>query len=338
MDSNNFPAKVELHVHLDGAIRPETLFETAKRRNIELKEKTVEELRERVTESKNEGLGAMLDIFGYFLPIIKGDKQAIAQIAKDFCEDSAKQNIYYAEVRFAPHILADENLSARDVVKIVLDALKTSCAEHKIIIKAILCCMRNIPEIAKDVLQLCNEFKNDGVVGIDVAGAEFFPTPPEIRDVFKEAHKLGIHRTAHAGEIGGPPNVKEAVDDMFAERVGHGYHVIEDDHLYKQIRNDNIHLETCLVSSFRTQAFLEEIQNHPVTTFLKDDANFSLNTDDPTVFATCLHNEYAMAEKAGFSKDQIIKTIFNAARSSFLPQAEQNDLLNHLKQIYPGDY
>ncbi|GAB1603701.1 adenosine deaminase-like isoform X1 [Argonauta hians] len=330
-----FPAKVELHVHLDGSIRAETLFEAAKRNKIPLKEKTVEELKERITMTKNEGLKAMLDIFDYFMPIIKGDKQSIEQITKDFCEDSFNQKLCYVEVRFAPHILADDtkNLSARDAVKIVVDTIKSCCDKYSIKIKVILCIMRNMPETAKEVLDLCSEFKDDGVVGIDVAGAEF-TTPPEIVEVFKKAHDLGIHRTAHAGEIGGPANVKQAVDDMLVERVGHGYHVLQDDQLYKQVRTDGIHLETCLTSSFRTDAYSGDLQHHPITTFSKDDINFSLNTDDPSVFATCMTHDYDLAHQAGLSREKIIKTIFNAAKSSFLPKAEQNDLLNHLKSVY----
>lgn len=339
-----FPAKVELHVHLDGAVRTQTLLDIAKRREIDLPEKTIEELDQKVKITKEEGLDKMLDAFDYFLPIIRGDKEALEQIISDFCEDCAKQNIYYAEVRFAPHILVDPNSETercrqvRDIVRIATDALKEGCKKYSIKLRLILCCMRNQPENAYEVLLLCDEFRNDYVVGIDIAGAEFLTDAESpLKTVFQEAHDIGIHRTAHAGEVGAAENVIEALNEMHAERIGHGYHVIEDEKLYARVKEDRIHLEICPSSSFRTKAFQGDVKSHPMKKFADDGINFSLNTDDPCVFATNLNNEYALAEEAGLSKEQIIKSFFNAAQSCFLPDDERKELVKHLHSVYGND-
>lgn len=340
-----FPAKVELHVHLDGAIRPQTLLDIAKRREIDLPEKTLEELENKVTITGEEGLDKMLEVFDYFLPIIRGDQKALEQIVAEFCEDCAKQKIYYAEVRMAPHILVDPDSETercrqvRDIVRITTDALKEGCKKHNIKVRLILCCMRDQPENAYEVLLLSDEFRKDYVVGIDIAGAEFITDAESpLKTVFQEARTIGIHRTAHAGEVGTAANIIEALDELHVERIGHGYHVLEDEKLYDRIKEDKVHLEVCPASSFKTKAYKGEIKDHPVKRFADDDVNFSINTDDPSVFITDLKNEYSLVQEAGLTKEQIIKSFFNAARSCFLPKRERKQLVKHLQGVYGTDY
>jgi adenosine deaminase len=184
----------------------------------------------------------------------------------------------------------------------------------------------------QEVLQLCEEFKNEGVVGIDIAGnenaiaslggGELFNA--EDKAIFAEAKRLGIHRTVHAGEDGPASNVKIAIEDLFAERIGHGYRVIQDPELYKKCINEyNIHFETCPTSSILTGSVPMEqavLLKHPVIQFAKDKANFSINTDDTTVTGTGLDDEYHLLRTWGFNEVH-----FTRAVSSWLERCERSE-------------
>nr|XP_029478395.1 adenosine deaminase-like [Oncorhynchus nerka] len=341
--------KIELHVHLDGALRVETILDVAKRRGIPLPAYTVEDMRRICVIHQPATLTEFLGKFAEYMHVIAGDREAIKRIAYEFVEDKAKEGVIYVEVRYSPHLLANTDvepipwnqdegdLSPDEVVHLVNQGLAEGEKAYKIKARSILCCMRHMPSWSMDVVELCKKYKKNGVVAIDLAGDESLNCEafPGHRMAYEEAARCGIHRTVHAGEVGPASVVKEAVEVLKAERVGHGYNTLKDQVLYKQLLEQNMHFEVCPISSRLTGACHPDFTEHPVITFRKDKANYSLNTDDPLIFNSNLHLDYSTAQEyMGFTEEEFKRLNINSANSSFLPEKEKKDLVNELYEAY----
>ncbi|KAH0619111.1 hypothetical protein JD844_018791, partial [Phrynosoma platyrhinos] len=295
------------------------------KRGIQLPEDTIEGLRQHVSLKEPVSLTQFLAKFSIYMPAIAGDREAIERIAYEFMEMKAKEGIIYVEVRYSPHLLANcevhpipwgqkkGDLTPDEVVSLVNRGLKAGEKAFNIKARSILCCMRHMPSWSPEVVQLCKKYQNDSVVGIDLAGDESINAETCIghRKAYEEAERYGIHRTVHAGEVGQAQVIKEAVSILKAERIGHGYHVFEDEGLYKQLLKENMHFELCPWSSYLTGACKTPFSNHPVVRFKNDDANYSLNTDDPLIFCSTIHTDYKIAQDSmGFTEEEFkrIKT------------------------------
>ncbi|XP_028667912.1 adenosine deaminase [Erpetoichthys calabaricus] len=341
--------KVELHIHLDGSIRPETILYFAKKRGISLPVDNVENLIKLCCCDKPSSLTDFLSKFQHYMPVIAGDREAVKRIAYELVETKAKEGVVYVETRYSPHLLANQNvepipwnhqkgdLTPDEVVHLVNQGLQDGEKAFNIKARSILCCMRHMPNWSEEVVELCKKYRDEGVVGIDLAGDESLNCEayPGHRRAYEEAVRCGIHRTVHAGEVGQPSVVKEAVEVLKAERIGHGYHTIEDDLLYKELLKQNMHFETCPISSYLTGACDPDYTKHPIIRFRKDKANYSLNTDDPLVFNSNLDADYRVAKTyMGFTEEEFERVNINSASSSFLPEKEKKDLLNRLYEAY----
>ncbi|KAK2851903.1 hypothetical protein Q5P01_008179 [Channa striata] len=341
--------KVELHVHLDGAFRVETIMDVAKRRGIVMPAKTVEDMRNLIVVHQPGTLTTFLEKFGLYMHVVAGDKAAIKRIAYEFVEDKAKEGAIYVEVRYSPHLLAnckvdpipwnqeEGDVSPEEVVRLVNKGLSEGERDFKIKARSILCCMRHMPKWSMDVVKLCEKYRKDGVVGIDLAGDESLvcQANSEHRQAYEEAVRCGIHRTVHAGEVGPPCMVKEAVEVLKAERIGHGYRTLEDPELYKKLLDQKMHFEVCPISSKLTGACCSDFATHPVTTFMKDKANYSLNTDDPLIFNSTLNLEYSTAhELMGFNEEEFKRVNILSAKHCFLPEKEKEELVRSLCEAY----
>ncbi|XP_036085261.1 adenosine deaminase isoform X4 [Rousettus aegyptiacus] len=188
-----------------------------------------------------------------------------------------------------------------------------------------------------EVVELCKKYQQRTVVAIDLAGDETLEGSslfPGHVQAFEEAARSSIHRTVHAGEASSAEVVREAVDTLKAERLGHGYHTLEDEALYKRLRQENVHFEVCPWSSYLTGAWKPDTQ-HAVVRFKNDQANYSLNSDDPLVFKSTLDTDYQMTKRdMGFTEEEFKRLNINAAKSSFLPEDEKTELLDRLYHAY----
>lgn len=217
-----------------------------------------------------------------------------------------------------------------------------------------------------EVVSLADKYRSKGIVGMDIAGDEHnYPIAPHI-PAFKRALELGIHRTVHAGETGSAESVREAIEHCHAERIGHGYAIIDDPKIYELIRRNDIHLECCLTSSIQTNAIAKYIPKdsekeethlvlhghktktklhshikskkeiwHPIHHFARDSLNFSLSCDDPSVSQITIEHEYEHAiSDLKLSPAQLTQCVFNAARSTFLNENEKKLLIQRLMTRY----
>ncbi|XP_054429678.1 adenosine deaminase isoform X2 [Pteronotus mesoamericanus] len=341
--------KVELHVHLDGSIKLETILYYGRKRGVALPADTVEELQNIIGMDKPVSLPGFLAKFNYYMPAIAGCREAIKRIAYEFVEMKAKEGVVYVEVRYSPHILANSkvepipwnqaegDLTPDEVVALVNQGLQEGERDFKVKVRSILCCMRHEPKWSPEVVELCKKYRHQNVVAMDLAGDETIKGSslfPGHMAAYEEAVKSGIHRTVHAGEVGSAEVVKEAVDMLKTERLGHGYHTLEDEALYNRLRQQNMHFEVCPWSSYLTGAWKPDTE-HPVIRFKNDQANYSINTDDPLIFKSTLDTDYQMTKRdMGFTEEEFKRLNINAAKSSFLPEDEKRELLNQLYKAY----
>ncbi|XP_055293627.1 adenosine deaminase [Moschus berezovskii] len=341
--------KVELHVHLDGAIKPETILYYGRKRGITLPADTPEGLQNIIGMDKPLSLPEFLTKFNYYMSAIAGCREAVKRIAYEFVEMKAKEGVVYVEVRYSPHLLANSkvepipwnqaegDLTPDEVVSLVSQGLQEGERDFGVKVRSILCCMRHQPSWSSEVVELCKKYREQTVVAIDLAGDEtiegssLFPGHVE---AYAEAVKSGVHRTVHAGEVGPAEVVKEAVDTLKTERLGHGYHTLEDAALYNRLLQENMHFEVCPWSSYLTGAWKKGTE-HPVVRFKNDQANYSLNTDDPLIFKSTLDTDYQMTKHdMGFTEEEFKRLNINAAKSSFLPEDEKRELLDLLYKAY----
>lgn len=186
-------------------------------------------------------------------------------------------------------------------------------------------------------MELCKKYQSQNVVAMDLAGDETIPNSslfPNHVAAYEEAVRSNVHRTVHAGEVGSAEVVKQAVEELKTERIGHGYHTLEDQALYQQLLDRNMHFEVCPWSSYLTGAWKPETE-HAVIRFKNDKANYSLNTDDPLIFKSTLETDYHMTkEKMGFTQEEFQRLNLNAARSSFLTDTEKRELVELLHKDY----
>ncbi|XP_037598915.1 adenosine deaminase isoform X4 [Cebus imitator] len=316
---------VELHVHLDGAIKPETILYYGRRRGITLPANTAEGLQNVIGMDKPLSLPGFLAKFEYYMPAIAGCREAIKRIAYEFVEMKAKEGVVYVEVRYSPHLLANSkvepipwnqaegDLTPDEVVALVGQGLQEGERDFGVKARSILCCMRHQPNWSPEVVELCKKYQQQTVVAIDLAGDE----------TIQGSSLFSGHVQAY-----------EAVDILKTERLGHGYHTLEDQDLYDRLRQANMHFEVCPWSSYLTGAWKPDTE-HAVVRLRNDQANYSLNTDDPLIFKSTLDTDYQMTKRdMGFTEEEFKRLNINAANSSFLPEDEKRELLDLLYKAY----
>ncbi|XP_073462855.1 adenosine deaminase-like [Aquarana catesbeiana] len=352
---NNFSVfnkpKVELHIHLDACIRPETVLYFARKKQMQSAHfENLESFQKSVTCSSPGSLTEFLSKFHIYMPAVVGDREAVKRIAYEFLETKAKEGVVYVEVRYNPHLFANCNvhpiqwnqkegdLTPEEVVELVNEGLKEGERDFNIKAKSILCCLRHMPEWSPEVVELCKRYHNDTVVAIDLAGDEGLKseTFPGHLKAYEEAVRCGIHRTVHAGEAGPPSVVREAVDMLKAERIGHGYHTVQDPVLYDRLLKMDMHFEMCPWSSYITGACDPDFTKHPLIQLKNDGANYSISNDGCLPMGgVALDTDYKVAKsQMGFSEEDFMRANINAARSCFLPKDEKQKLLELLYEAY----
>lgn len=307
--------KVELHLHLDGSIRPSTISEIL---NINL-----EEAKKLSTiETKCASLKEYLTKFDIPLKIMQ-TKENLERVAFELAQDLQKDDVIYAEIRFAPNKHLKSGLTLDEVVTAILKGL----SQVPIKTNLILCMMRGDSyEQNLKVIKLAKKYLNHGVVAIDLAGSEASYPVNLYQELFEIAQKENIPFTIHAGEADEPLSVINAIN-LGAKRIGHGVRAIESEKALKLIKEKNITLEVCPKSNLDTNMY-EKLSNHPIKNLYDMGLLVTINTDNRTVSNTNLTKSYQdLQEVFSFTKQDFLKMNENALQSAFLNQAEIEELL-----------
>lgn len=323
--------KVILHLHLDGSLRPETVYELAKKDGINLPTDNIDELKKHLTvDDNNTDLMEYLKRFDLPLKVMQ-NKSNLARIAYELVEDLHNEGVIYAEIRFAPILHTEKGLTMEEVVKAVLDGIGIANLKYGIETRILLCAMRHQdPKFAMPLVELAKNHHSLGVVGLDLAGNEK-DFPVEIfKEFFKKAGHLDVPFTIHAGEADGAKSVLDSIN-IGAKRIGHGVRAMEDEDLLKRIVDENIVLEFCPISNIQTNV-LKDFNDYPIKRFLDMGIKVSLNPDNRTVSSTNFDKEAELIIKRFNITDKDILTLNkNAIYGAFIEEELKNRLLKMLE-------
>ncbi len=331
--------KVDLHRHLEGSLRLDTLVAIAREHGFDLPGNDRSGLRSLVQVFDGEPF-THTNFLSKFktLRLFFRSPEVIAQITREAVADAAADNVLYLELRFTPVALSRiGGYSLQEVMGWVIASARAAAEEFGVETRLIASTNRHESlELAAEVARLAGDHLGEGVVGLDLAGDEAnFPAQP-FAGVFREARQAGLRLTVHAGEWSGPANVVEAIELLGAERIGHGVRVLEDDSAVAVARERGTDFEVCLTSNYQS-GVVAHLDRHPLPAMLARGLSASIHTDDPSISRIALSDEYRLAcEVLGLSRAQLLELVVNACQAAFLNSEQRADLAARLRAGWPN--
>ncbi|MEY0300574.1 adenosine deaminase [Providencia manganoxydans] len=317
----------DIHRHLDGNIRPETILSLAQQHNIILPANEIESLRPHVQVITQEA-----DLVGFLQKLdwgvaVLANLDACKRVAQENVEDAYNAGIDYAELRFSPYYMAMKHqLPVEGVVEAVIDGIAAGCLEYDIKVNLIGILSRTFGQeaCAKELAGLLTH--RNKLCALDLAGDELGFPGALFHNHFKQARDAGLQITVHAGEAAGAESIWHAIKELGAQRIGHGVKASEDPKLIEYLATHKIGIESCLTSNIQTST-VASLANHPLKMFLQHGIIASINTDDPAVEGIELAYEYEVAApKAGLTPAEIEQAQINGLTMSFLSDNEKQQL------------
>ncbi len=320
--------KAELHCHLDGSLRLETILDLASRQKVELPTRDAGELKTMVTIG--DRVGSLEDYINHFqltLQVLQ-TPEALERVAYELAEDAWNDGVRYLEVRYSPILHIREGMTSAESIEAVKRGLGKAEDDLGIRTGIIICGIRNIsPEVSLRLADLAVQFKHKGVVGFDLAGAEENFPAKHHQEAFFLILKNNINTTLHAGEAFGPESIHQAVHYCGAHRIGHGTRLLEDQDLMHYVNDHRIALEVCLTSSVHTKS-VRSFKEHPFKFYFDQGIRVTLNTDNRLVSNTTLSQEYLIAKETfGLTLNDFRDIIINGFKSSFMSHQERREVI-----------
>lgn len=329
--------KTDLHVHLDGSMRLSTVLELAQAQGIELPGRDLPGLRAAMHLGEISGsLVKYLEAFDVTLSVLQ-TREALYRAAYELAEDAARENVRYMEVRYSPMLHTRQGLRTTTVVETVLKGLHDAELRHGIIGRVIVCGIRNIsPESSLEMAELVVAYKNRGVVGFDLAGAEDDHPAADHKEAFSLVRRNNINVTIHAGEAYGPPSIEQALHICGAHRIGHGCRLREDGDLLHYVIDHRIPLECCPSSNVQTGA-VTSLAAHPMRLYYNLGARVTVNTDNRLITDTTVSKELHLVHaELGLPLPDIKQLILNGFKSAFMPFHEKRRFLETISAELEG--
>ncbi|MGS2647557.1 adenosine deaminase [Streptosporangium sp. LJ11] len=337
--------KVLLHDHLDGGLRPETIIDLARESGYDkLPATETDSLRAWFRESADSGsLERYLETFDHTVGVMQ-TREALVRVAAECAEDLAEDGVVYAEVRYAPEQHTSTGLSLEEVIEAVQEGFNAGSKGRGIRVGTLLTAMRHQAR-SMEIAELAVRYRDAGVVGFDIAGAEAGYPPTRHLDAFEYLQRENAHFTIHAGEAFGLPSIWQAIQWCGADRLGHGVRIIDDisvqsdgepklGRLAAYVRDKRIPLEMCPTSNLQTGA-AASIAEHPIGLLRRLNFRVTVNTDNRLMSGTSVSEEFAkLSEAFGYGWDDMLWFTVNAMKSAFLPFDERLSLINGV--IKPG--
>ncbi|TII04662.1 adenosine deaminase [Streptococcus suis] len=325
--------KTELHCHLDGSLSLGVIRQLAQMAKITIPAED-EALRKLVSvHGKVDSLLAYLKLFDFVRPLLQ-TASALELAAYDLVRQAAKDKIIYIEVRFAPELSTDQDLTILEAVSAVLVGLNRGQEDFGVVAKLLVCGLKQMkPNQTKELFSAIADLAPKGLVGFDFAGNEADYPTEELRDIIQFTQSLGYPITFHAGECGCVTNVIQALE-LGIRRIGHGTALTRNPEAIQAFVNSRATLEMCLTSNLQTGA-ADSIEHFPYQELVEAGANITINTDNRTVSNATLNREYQLfVEYFGTSKADFYRFNQNAIQASFASEVEKKVLLEFLDQQY----
>ncbi|MEO3988577.1 adenosine deaminase [Pseudocitrobacter cyperus] len=322
----------DIHRHLDGNIRAQTILDLGRQHNLTLPASTLEALIPHVQVTSNEpDLVSFLSKLDWGVKVL-ADLDACRRIAYENIEDAANNGLHYVELRFSPGYMAmTHQLPVEGVVEAVIAGVREGCRDFNVEARLIGIMSRTFGESAclRELDALLSH--RDGITALDLAGDELGFPGSLFLSHFNRARDAGLRITVHAGEAAGPESIWQAIRELGAERIGHGVKAVEDRKLMDFLAEQRIGVESCLTSNIQTST-VPSLAQHPLKTFLEHGILASINTDDPAVQGIDIQHEYRVAAPAtGLTPAQIRQAQINGLEIAFLSDAEKAALRARVK-------
>jgi adenosine deaminase len=323
--------KAELHVHLDGSLRPSTMLELARSARVELPVRDADALRRWMVVDNARDLEEFLQRFELTIQLLQAP-EAIERVAYEMVEDAARDGLRLLEVRYCPRLSTRGGLTMDEVLAAERRGLERGERDFGVRTGIINCALRHDPpEVSLAIAEASVRWRDRGVVAFDLAGGEAGRPPGEHRAAFDAAALGGLHITVHAGEAAGPESVREALVLCHAERVGHGTRIHEDPALEEYVRDRRIPVEINLTSNLQTRA-VRRASEHPVRGYLDRGVVVTLCTDSWLMCGVSLTDEYDLARRElGLTREEIDRMLLNGFAAAFLPWPEKERLLAEVR-------
>lgn len=320
MDWFELVPKVELHLHLEGAIPHEALWELVLKYGGDPSVPDLAALKRRFTYQS----------FPQFIETWIWKNQFLREyedfdlIAEAVARDLARQNIRYVEAFYSPSDFEKHGLEVQKLTEVIRRGLSRVSGTEVALVADLV--RDNEPQKAAAILAAVHEVRSFGVVGIGLGGSEQLYPPGPFRPVYEEARRLGFHTSAHAGEAAGPESIWGAVRDLQVERIGHGVRAAEDERLLDYLAETQIPLEICPLSNVRT-GVVPSLEAHPVRRYFERGLFITISTDDPRMFGNSLAEEYRLLKNQfGFTQEELRELILQGIQAAWLPAGKKQAL------------
>jgi len=311
--------KAELHLHIEGSLEPELMFELARRNKVAIPFDSVEAVRAAYDFSN---LQDFLDIY-YAGAAVLRTEQDFHDLALAYFRRAAADNVRHAEIFFDPQTHTDRGLPFAVAADGLLAGMKTAEAELGVTSKLILCFLRHLDEAAAIQTLVAAEPWLDRIAGVGLDSSEVGHPPSKFRHVFERAGHMGLKRVAHAGEEGPPAYVWEALDVLHIDRMDHGNRSMEDPRLVERLADERMTLTVCPLSNLKL-CVVKDLKDHPVPEMLRRGLRVTLNSDDPAYFGGYVNDNYRqLAQAVGLTRDQLTLLARNSFEGSFLDEADK---------------
>jgi adenosine deaminase len=320
--------KVELHCHLDGSLRIPTILDLAKQDKVTLPTSSSDKLSKLLVIGKTRGsLEDYIKRFDITLSVMQ-TPEALRRTAYELIEDVAKENVRYIEIRYSPILHTEKEMTIGESVEAVRRGLQRGQKDFGVKSGIIVCGIRNISAAASlKLADLTVRYKNKGVVGFDLAGAEENFPAKDHQEAFYMILNNNINATIHAGEAYGPSSIHQAIHHCGAHRIGHGTRLKENKDLMNYVNDHRITLEICLTSNWQTRS-IRSLKYHPLKYYYDQGIRVTINTDNRLMSSTTLTKEFLLAHKLfGFKLHDFREMIIMAIKSAFLPYAERKQMI-----------
>lgn len=330
----NYP-KIELHCHLDGSLRPETVMEIALKESILPETTSLGDIRSSlIAPADCDSLVTYLKRFDLPIAVLQ-TKKALKRAAFELMEDAALENVKYIEIRFAPQQHQQKGLSLEAIIQSVLDGIQDAEKNFKIRGNLILSYLRHTDtEGMYRMIDAGHQFLGKGVVAVDLCAAELEHFANKFIAPIAYARNLGYKITIHAGETGYSSNVIDAIDLLKADRIGHGVAIMNDPIAFDKVRDMKVTIEACPTSNIQTKAVFD-INLHPVDNFYNQTILTTINTDNRTVSNTTMTKEYDLLEATFHWDETHFQTIYNHAINASYASRDTKEWLKGLS--YKGE-
>jgi len=325
--------KADLHCHLDGSLRLQTILELAEQQKVKLIAETPEGLARAIHMGEKCGsLEEYLVAFDVTLSVLQ-TYESLYRAAYELAVDAAAENVRYLEVRYSPALHQQRGLKMTTVLDAVLEGLRVAKRETGIKTGVLICGIRHInPSTSMRLAELAVAYKNRGVTGFDLAGAEYNFPAKDHKDAFQLILKNNVNCTAHAGEAYGPESISQAIHYLGAHRIGHGVRLREDGDLLNYVNDHRIPVEACLSSNLQTGA-VDSLESHPLRFYFDYGLRVTVNTDNRLITDTSVTRELMLAHTVcGLTLEDLTTVVVSGFKSAFLPFREKQDLLKSVNQ------